>query len=229
MCPLLSGWGPHLPYTHCYSLWEVSVLLCLERSVVLDVFHLHWLSQSFYHPHRAPWTMREGFDGDILFSIECFKVSHSMDIVLLWSPIPKPEAISNWQLVAKEKWVLSNRVSLGIQITLKGKRLPSSRQLREHLLNAIFQRFFVCNALSGHFLTSQVSHLYILVSYFCFLWDFYLWECVCLHPCMCFFFVVFFCVYFVQFCFVFILSLSLDVCFFSNGIEKEKMQIWGEG
>lgn len=38
-----------------------------------------------------------------------------------------PEAISNWQLLPMEKSVFSNGISLGIQPTLEGSHMPSSR------------------------------------------------------------------------------------------------------
>ena len=43
-----------------------------------------------------------------------------------WAPIPNQEAISKWQLLAKEKVVFSKGVSPGIQITFKGR--PHAQQ-----------------------------------------------------------------------------------------------------
>lgn len=73
-----------------------------------------------------------------------------------WASIPEQEAITNWSLLTKEKWVSSNGVSHWIFKThLSIDPIPCSRWLTQNELSVIFLDFWLYIALFGRFLSYQ--------------------------------------------------------------------------
>lgn len=94
-----SGTDPWRPRACLQSLW---VYMCTGPAVYsgpcfLGVLYPLWLLKSSC-PSTAlfPEMWEEGFDEDIPFSTECFKVSHSLYIVQLWVSAFDPICCRTW-------------------------------------------------------------------------------------------------------------------------------------
>lgn len=77
MLGFLSGLDLYRPYACCHSFCEfrcASILLHLENALIIFPLLLH--------EFQSPWG--EEHDEDILFKIECFKVSHLLYIAYSW-------------------------------------------------------------------------------------------------------------------------------------------------